>query len=67
MAYGTSLAARYVRIADYVDRIFRGSDPAEMPIDQPAKFELVLNMKTARAIGMTLPTAFLLRVDEVID
>ncbi len=66
MAYGTSLAARYARIADYVDRIFRGSNPADIPIDQPTKFELVLNMKTARAIGMTLPPAFMLRVDEVI-
>jgi putative ABC transport system substrate-binding protein len=67
MAYGTSLVARIDRIADYVDRIFRGSSPAAMPIDQPAQFELALNLTTAKAIGLTLPPAFLLRVDEVIS
>lgn len=67
MAYGTSLAARFKRIADYIDQIFRGGNPAEMPIDQPAKFELVLNTKTARTIGMVVPPAFMLRVDEVIN
>lgn len=67
MAYGTSLAARIGRIADYVDRIFRGSSPAEIPVDQPAKFELSVNLATAKAIGLALPQAFLLRVDEVIS
>lgn len=67
MAYGTSLAARIGRIADYVDRIFKGSSPAEMPIDQPTKFELSLNLTTAKAIGLAIPPPFLLRVDEVIS
>jgi putative ABC transport system substrate-binding protein len=67
MAYGTSLAARIGRIADYVDRIFKGSSPAEMPLDQPAKYELALNVTTAKALDLALPSAFLLRVDEVIS
>lgn len=67
MAYGTSLLARVGRIADYVDRIFKGGSPAEMPIDQPAKYELALNLATAKSIGLALPQAFLLRVDEVIS
>lgn len=67
MAYGTSLAARVGRIADYVDRLFKGGSPGEMPIDQPTKYELALNLATAKTIGLALPPSFLLRVDEVIS
>jgi putative ABC transport system substrate-binding protein len=66
MAYATSLPALHKRIADYVDRIFEGARPGEMPIEQPSKFDLVVNLKTARALGLTLPSSFLLRA-EVIE
>ena len=67
VSYGPSLAGMYRRAADYVDRIARGAKPADLPIEQPTKFELILNLKTARTIGVTLPTSILLRADEVIE
>ncbi len=67
MTYGISFPATFARVADYVDRIARGAKPADLPIEQPTKFELILNLKTARAIGVTLPALLLARADEVID
>jgi putative tryptophan/tyrosine transport system substrate-binding protein len=67
LSYGPSLAAQFVRVAEFVDRIARGAKPADLPIEQPTKFELVVNLKTAKAIGITLSTAILLRADEVIE
>ena len=67
LSYGPSITAQFVRVAEFVDRIARGAKPADLPIEQPTKFELVVNQKTARAIGIELPTATLLRADEVIE
>jgi putative tryptophan/tyrosine transport system substrate-binding protein len=67
LSYGPSITAQFVRVAEFVDRIARGAKPADLPIEQPTKFELVVNLKTARAIGIELPTAILLRADEVIE
>jgi putative ABC transport system substrate-binding protein len=67
LSYGPSITAQFVRVAEFVDRIAQGAKPADLPIEQPTKFELVVNLKTARAIGIELPTAILLRADEVIE
>ena len=67
MSYGGSLADAYRRLAGYVDRIFKGASPSEMPIDQQTKFRLVINQNAARAIGLTIPQPLLLRADEVIQ
>jgi putative ABC transport system substrate-binding protein len=67
MAYGTSRTALYERVASYIDRIFRGARVGDLPIEQPTTFGLVLNQGTARAIGLPLPRALLLRADEIIE
>ena len=67
MSYGGNLRANFRRAADYVDKILRGAKPADLPVEQPTKLDLVINIKTAKAIGLTIPEAFLLRADEVIE
>ena len=67
MAYGSDLADRYRRATGYVDRLLRGAKVSELPVQFPTKFELVVNLKTAKAIGLTIPEAFLLRADELIE
>jgi putative ABC transport system substrate-binding protein len=66
-SYGVDARELWRRAADFVDRIFRGTVPAEMPIEQPTKFELVINLKTAKALGLTIPPTLLVRADEVVE
>ncbi len=67
MAYGPNLASMFKRAAGYVDQVLSGANPGELPIQRPSKFELVINLKTAKALGLAIPPTLLVRADEVIE
>ena len=67
MAYGADFAAIYRRAGDFFDKILRGTKPGDIPVEQPTKFDLVINLTTAKVLGLTFPPSLLARADEVIE
>ena len=67
MSYGPNFSALFRRAADFVDKILRGTKPGDIPVEQPTKFDLVINLKTAKALGLTVPPTLLATADEVIE
>jgi putative ABC transport system substrate-binding protein len=67
MSYGPNFPDLFRRAADYVDKILRGAKPGNIPVEQPTKFDLIINLTTAKALGLSIPESFLVRADEVIE